>query len=95
MNVNYDKEGKLLKFEITEEIDHCKVEKIKRRVDNEIERYIPKNVIFDFDKVSFMDSAGIGMLIRQIQSCKNARKWYGTYKCQTEYKKNLWNERNT
>ena len=95
MNVNYDKEGKLLKFEITEEIDHCKVEKIKRRVDNEIERYIPKNVIFDFDKVSFMDSAGIGMLIRQIQSCKNARKWYGTYKRKTKYKKNLWNERNT
>ena len=74
MNVNYDKEEKILKFEITEEIDHCKAEKIKRRVDNEIERYIPKNVIFDFDKVSFMDSAGIGMLIRKIQSCKNARK---------------------
>ncbi len=66
MNINYDKESKLLKFEITEEIDHCKVEKIKRRVDNEIERYVPQNIIFDFDKVSFMDSAGIGMLIREI-----------------------------
>ena len=64
MNINYDKECKVLKFEITEEIDHFGVEKIKRRVDNEIERYIPKNVIFDFDKVSCMDSAGIGMLIR-------------------------------
>ena len=66
MNINYDKESKLLKFEITEEIDHCKVEKIKRRDDNEIERYVPQNIIFDFDKVSFMDSAGIGMLIREI-----------------------------
>ena len=28
--------------------------------------YVPKRVVFDFDKVTFMDSAGIGMLIRQI-----------------------------
>ena len=70
MNINYDQANKLLTFEITEEIDHCGVEKIKRRVDNEIERYIPQNVIFDFDQVSFMDSAGIGMLIGRYKVAK-------------------------
>ena len=63
MNVKYDAKDKLLMFEITEEIDHHGSEKIRRQADNEIERYIPKRIIFDFDKVSFMDSAGIGMLI--------------------------------
>lgn len=32
-------------------------------MDNEIQRYMPKRTVFDFDKVTFMDSAGIGMLI--------------------------------
>ena len=32
-------------------------------MDNEIERYMPKKVIFDFSCVTFMDSAGIGMVI--------------------------------
>ena len=72
MNIVYDDKDKLLVFKITEEIDHHGSEKIRRKADNEIERYVPKKVIFDFDKVSFMDSAGIGMLIRKIQGCKNA-----------------------
>ena len=37
--------------------------KIRRRIDNEIQRYMPKEVIFDFSNVSFMDSAGIGLII--------------------------------
>ena len=72
MNINYDEKDKLLVFQITEEIDHHGSEKIRRQADNEIERYIPKRVVFDFDKVTFMDSAGIGMLIRKIQGCENA-----------------------
>lgn len=66
MNVDYNTEDKLLTFKITEEIDHHWSEKIRRQVDDEIERYVPKRVVFDFDKVTFMDSAGIGMLLRKI-----------------------------
>jgi len=57
------KEDKLLLVKITEEIDHHTTEKIRRIVDNEITRYMPRKVVFDFNKVSFMDSAGIGMII--------------------------------
>ena len=32
-------------------------------MDNEITRYMPRKVIFDFDSVTFMDSAGIGLII--------------------------------
>ena len=59
----YEKENKRLTFEIHEEIDEYVVQNMKRRIDNEIERYMPKEVIFDFNKVSFMDSAGIGLII--------------------------------
>ncbi len=63
MDVSYLKQDKLLIIKFTEEIDHHTTEKIRRRADYEIERYIPRKIIFDFDKVSFMDSAGIGLLL--------------------------------
>ena len=63
MESNYYEEDKLLVFKITEEIDDYSVQKIRRRADYEIERYMPKRVVFDFDSVSFMDSAGIGLMI--------------------------------
>lgn len=70
MNIDYEEKDKQLTFKITEEIDHHWSEKIRRQVDDEIERYTPKRVIFDFDKVTFMDSAGIGMLIGRYKVAK-------------------------
>ena len=66
MKVRYLEKDKLLLLQIEEEIDHHTTEEIRRRSDYEIERYMPKRVIFDFNSVGFMDSAGIGMLLRQI-----------------------------
>ena len=63
MESKFYKEDKLLVFKITEDIDDHSVQKIRRRADYEIERYMPKRVVFDFDSVTFMDSAGIGLLI--------------------------------
>ena len=63
MDVQYLKEDKQLIFKITEEIDHHTTEKMRRRMDYEIQRHMPRKVIFDFNRVIFMDSAGIGMII--------------------------------
>lgn len=63
MESKFYEEDKLLVFKITDEIDDCSVQKIRRKADYEIERYMPKRVVFDFDSVTFMDSAGIGMII--------------------------------
>ena len=70
MEINYSKKDKLLKVEITEEIDHHIVEKIRRKVDDEITRHMPRKTVFDFDRVSFMDSAGIGMIIGRYKMMK-------------------------
>ena len=70
MNVTYDKKNRLLKLQITEEIDHYMAEKIRNKVDFEIQKYMPKRVLMDFDKVSFMDSAGIGMILGRYKLAK-------------------------
>lgn len=70
MKITYDNNNKLLKLEITEEIDHYMAEKIRNRADFEIQKYMPKKVIFDFDKVTFMDSAGIGMIIGRYKTAR-------------------------
>ena len=63
MESKFYEEDKLLVFKIKDEIDDCNVQKIRRKADYEIERYMPKKVIFDFDSVTFMDSSGIGLII--------------------------------
>ena len=63
MKIKHFIKEKMLVIEITEELDHHESEKIRRRVDYEIQRFIPKRVIFDFNRVVFMDSAGIGLII--------------------------------
>lgn len=63
MKVTYNEKDKLLLLQITEEIDHHGAERIRTRADFEIQKYIPKKLVIDFENVSFMDSAGIGMIL--------------------------------
>ena len=63
MESKFYEDKKMLVFKITDEIDDCSVQKIRRRADYEIERYMPRKVVFDFNSVTFMDSAGIGLII--------------------------------
>ena len=63
METFYEEGEKTLILKISEEIDDYKVQEIRRKADYEIQRYMPKKVVFDFDKVTFMDSAGIGLII--------------------------------
>ncbi len=70
METVFYERDKLLVFRITEEIDDYSVQKIRRKADYEIERYMPKRVVFDFDSVTFMDSAGIGLIIGRYKFVK-------------------------
>ena len=70
MESNYYEKDKLLVFKIVDEIDEFSAQKIRREADYEIKRYMPRKVIFNFDKVSFMDSAGIGMIIGRYKIIK-------------------------
>ena len=70
LNSKYIQEDKLLILKITEEIDHHTTQDIRRKADNEITRYMPRKVVFDFGNVTFMDSAGIGMSIGRYKIVK-------------------------
>lgn len=70
MESKYYETDKLLILKITEEIDEHTTKEIRRRADYEIERHMPKRVIFDFDSVTFMDSAGIGLIIGRYKFAK-------------------------
>jgi len=63
VQIKYLEKDKLLFFSLEEEIDHHTTKDLRRKMDYEIERHMPKKVIFDFNSVSFMDSAGIGLLL--------------------------------
>ena len=70
MESKFYEDKKMLVFKITDEIDDCSVQKIRRRADYEIERYMPKRIVFDFNSVTFMDSAGIGLIIGRYKFAK-------------------------
>lgn len=70
METSYERPEKTLVVRISEEIDQYTVDKIKRKIDDEIEKYIPKKVIFDFEDITFMDSSGIGMILGRYKLIK-------------------------
>jgi stage II sporulation protein AA (anti-sigma F factor antagonist) len=74
VNVKHFVEDKVLVFEITEELDHHITEIIRRRIDYEIQRFMPKRAILDFNRVAFMDSAGVGLVIGRYKTASS----YGT-----------------
>lgn len=70
MQIKHFIKEKVLMIELTEEIDHHTSEKIRNRVDYEIQRFMPKKVIIDLKEVRFMDSAAIGLIIGRYKVTK-------------------------
>ncbi len=66
----YVKEGKTLILRITEEVDQHTADKLRRKLDNEIEVYSPQKVILDCSGITFMDSSGIGMVLGRYKLVK-------------------------
>lgn len=81
MNIEYDTKDKLLVLKIAEEIDHHTTEKIRIKADYEINRLLPRKLIFDFNSVTFMDSAGIGFLIGRYKEAKLLGRYSRNNQC--------------
>lgn len=56
-------ERKSVMVKINTELDHHAAAEIRRAVDAKIKSSNAVNVIFDFSKVDFMDSSGIGVIM--------------------------------
>ena len=71
MEIIYEIRGNALVAELFGEMDHHVSEKIRSDIDEMMENYSVRNLIFDFSRVTFMDSAGIGVVLgryRKIQA---------------------------
>lgn len=56
-------ERKSIVVKVNTELDHHAAAEIRRAVDTKIKSSNAINVIFDFSKVDFMDSSGIGVIM--------------------------------
>ena len=69
--MQYLVEENCLTIFLPQEVDHHNADEIRKESDHIIAKRHIKYVIFDFEKTSFMDSSGIGVLMgryRQIHS---------------------------
>ena len=55
--------GKTLYIELEGEIDHHSVRQMRQRIEAAFEPTDCRSIVFDFSRVTFMDSSGIGMII--------------------------------
>lgn len=63
MQLNFKSIDKTLVVSITGEIDHHTSETARDKIDSRLDSNPVKNLIFDFGGVTFMDSAGIGVIL--------------------------------
>lgn len=70
MEIIYELHGNTMIAELYGEMDHHGAEKIRHDIDEMIGIYDAKHLIFDFGKVNFMDSAGIGVILGRYRKLK-------------------------
>ena len=68
MKVKYKKVADKLTLSFCGELDHHSAEQVKNVIEDLVNKFNPKNVVFDFSELVFMDSTGIGMLLSRYKS---------------------------
>ena len=63
MEIIYEMTGDTLTAQLMGELDHHAAAKVRGDIDDTMDRYGAMNLIFDFSRVTFMDSAGIGVVL--------------------------------
>lgn len=72
MNIEFCMQDNTLIVDLSGEIDHHTSVEIRETVDREYQKRRAKNILFDFSKIVFMDSSGIGLLMgryRNVSIC--------------------------
>ena len=64
MAVAYTTQNRALTVSLSGELDHHRVKGVIRELEGEIDRLLPQQLVVDCAGVTFMDSAGIAILLR-------------------------------
>lgn len=70
MDVRFSKEGNALVVIIEGEIDHHTASRARDKIDSKFIIEPVKDMILDLSKVTFMDSAGIGLIMGRMKRVK-------------------------
>ena len=62
MDIRFSNKGATLIVTVAGELDHHYSEYAREKIDGQIMKSTTKNVIFDFTRLGFMDSSGIGVI---------------------------------
>ncbi len=86
MQIDYIVKKNVLIFYFNGELDECSAEYAKKRLDMRIDTADYACVVFDFGKLSFMDSTGIGILIGRFKKLqrRNIKAYIQNTGTQTE-----------
>ena len=68
MAVEINLSGEVITARLSGEIDHHNALNMRKEIDNSIELNMPSLVILDFERVSFMDSSGIGLIMGRFKN---------------------------
>lgn len=63
MDYIYMVSGDTLRIRMNAELDHHLAEEMRQVIDDVIDRRGVVHIVFDFEKIDFMDSAGIGLIM--------------------------------
>lgn len=69
--VRFNYNGNTVTAELSGEIDHYNASDMRKKIDMTIKERLPEKIILDFEKVSFMDSSGIGLVIGRYRLIDN------------------------
>lgn len=72
MEVILNVSGNVLIAELFGELDHHAAAEMRSNIDNAVANYLPKYLVFDFTKVRYMDSSGIGMVLGRYRKMQAA-----------------------
>ncbi len=63
MAAEFNQIGQMLVISISGEIDHHESKSLREEIDSKIVEILPKKIVFDFSRTSFMDSSGLGLIL--------------------------------
>lgn len=72
MPVNIHSVGEVLTVYLEGEIDHHTAKGMREEIDSAVEFNMPSLLILDFDRVTFMDSSGIGLVMGRYKNLQKS-----------------------
>lgn len=70
METGYEIEQGTLRIHVPEELDHHVAEKIRNETGIMMEQRMIHTILFDFERTTFMDSSGIGVVLGRVKQMR-------------------------